>query len=586
MPSSGATTTDLTTVLVSPTGQTVAGQTVTFSKGADPTAFFTNISNGGVTDANGTVTAKLNLGTSKANRTVTITAASAGAISATNSVDVTGTTITVSGSSSLAFGATTTLTFSLKDSAGAAVPGTALSVTSATGNTVVRTPATGITNSLGQITANITANAVPAADDTITATGGGVIKTQALTISSANFTFTTPAAATEIPLSTTIPPFPTPLSVNWTNAGAPVVGSLVSFASTRGTIVGSPALTNALGTAGVSISAASAGPAIITASGPGGIPSANLNVMFVATTASSVTVQANPSVVQFTTGSPSQSNNSSTISVVVRDGNNNLVKNAGMNFTLTDISGGSLNAARAITDVNGSAAITYTAGATSSAQNGVLISATVTDISGNPVAAVTNTTTLTVSGQSLLVRLGTDNLVGGTASTNTKTYLAIVTDSGGNPIVGTTVRFVLRPSPMDPTFPAYFKGSFAWNGSVWAQTRTVGCLNEDKNFNGILDVGEDFNGNGRLDPGAVASVTASATTDVNGLATAIITYPKSFSYWVTVTLEARTGVVGNDPPARAEFVLPGPSSDYTNLNVAPLGQTSPFGVSAACNNTL
>src|SRR5213594_982794 len=421
MPSSGATNVDLTAIVVDGNGQAVSGATVVFSTGTDPSACINTINPaGGISDASGSVTAKLNLGSNKSNRFISVTASTQGATAATG-VDVTGTAITISGNSSLAFGSSTTLTFSLKDSAGGALPGFTMTLTSATGTSI--SPATGTTNSSGQVTAVVTATA--GGNDTITATAAGASKTQALTVSSAGFAFTTPAPSVDIPLNT-----PTTISVNWTNGGAPVAGQAVTFATSRGTITGSPSTTNGTGdTPGVSVSSASAGTATITASGPGGTPAATLNVTFVATTASSVAAQAVPGTIQFTTGAGSQTSNKSTISVVVRDAANNLVKNAGVNFTVTaDPTAGSLSSARAITDINGGASVTYTAGTVSSPQNGVAIQATVTDISGVPIGvSVTDTATLTVSGQSLLARLGTDNLVQPVPPLNKKTWVAVVT---------------------------------------------------------------------------------------------------------------------------------------------------------------
>jgi len=52
-----------------------------------------------VSDANGSVTAKLNLGSNKANRFISVSASTQGATASTG-VDVTGTAITISGSSS------------------------------------------------------------------------------------------------------------------------------------------------------------------------------------------------------------------------------------------------------------------------------------------------------------------------------------------------------------------------------------------------------------------------------------------------------------------------------------------------------
>jgi hypothetical protein len=116
MPSSGTTTVDLTAIAVDSSGQAISGATITLSTGTDPSAFISNISGAGVSDTNGAVTAKLNLGSIKSNRFISVSASTQGATASTG-VDVTGTAITISGSSSLAFGASTTLTFSLKDSA-------------------------------------------------------------------------------------------------------------------------------------------------------------------------------------------------------------------------------------------------------------------------------------------------------------------------------------------------------------------------------------------------------------------------------------------------------------------------------------
>jgi hypothetical protein len=585
MPSAGTATVDLTAVVLDASKQTISGKTVTFSTGAaTETAFVNNISASGVSDSNGLVTAKLNLGTDKSNRNI-IVKASADSASTTNTVTVTGTTLSISGNSSLAFGASTTLTFSVKDSAGAAMQGITVTVASQNGNTV--TPATGTTNSSGQVTAVVTA--AKTGSDTITAAAAGVSATQVLNVSSDSFAFTAPtlvapATTIDIPLNTA-----TAVSVNWKTSGAAVVGKAVTFAASRGTITGSPVNTNAAGdTPGVTISSSTAGPAIITATGPTGTPAATVDVIFVATTASAASLQANPGTVAFTTGAAAQTNNSSTITVQVRDTANNLVKNAAVSFSLNDASGGKLTAQSGTTDVSGSASVTYVAGGTSSAQNGVTVTATVTSVNGVAIAPVVAATTLTVAAQSVQVRLSTDNKVGGTTPLNTRTYVALVTDTAGNPIVGTTVQFVLRPG-------RYRKGTYIPDtvNSVWAQTVSATCPNEDLNFNGSLDPGEGLvtwpAGTAvpnPLLPGAVASVNATGTTDAAGFATATITYGKSQSNWVEVTLQARTSVTSNDPPTLVTFFLPGLASDYTDLTVNPPGRPSPYGVDASCADTL
>lgn len=579
--SSGATTVDLTAVVLSATKQTISGKTVTFDTSTDTSSFVNNISASGVSDGNGIVTAKLNLGADKTNRTITVSTTSDGA-SASNTVDVTGTTISVSGTGSLAFGATTTLTFSVKDSAGTALPNMTVSVASKNGNTIALTPATGVTDNSGQINAVVTAVAV--GDDVITASAAGASVTKDLIVSSASFAFTGPATDAEITLGSA-----QAVSVSWSDAATPPAGP-VSFAISRGSVSATSAPLVA-GSASVTVSSTTAGPAIISASGPTGTPAATLDVIFVSTSASTATVQAVPGTVQVTSGSASQTNNSSTISVQVRDAQNNLVKNAGVSFTITsDPTGGRLTSSTGITDVSGTASVTYVAGGISSAQNGVTISATVVTVGGVAIAPVTGTTALTVSGQSLQVRLGTDNKTGVTPlpqNANTNTYLAIVTDAAGNPVVGVNVQFSLRPG-------RYLKGTFVADvpNNRWVQNITATCANEDVNFNGILDLianvpgtGEDvINSSGKLEPGTVVSVNATGVTDAAGIAIATITYAKSFSLWSEVTLSARTAVTTNDPPTESTFFLAGVASDYTPLTTAP--PPIPFGSSATCANTL
>jgi hypothetical protein len=603
IPSSGATTVDLTAVVLSSTKQTLSGKKVTFSTGTDSTAFVNNVSTSGVSDANGVVTAKLNLGANKTNRTIAVSAM-ADAATASNNIDVTGTTVSISGNSSLAFTASTELNISVKDSAGIPLSGALVSVTSVNGNTIDLTPATGITGSSGVVTATVT----PAVggDDTIKVSSAGASAEQLLTISSADFTLalsdpTSTAACTngiaksppEITLTPDTCGAPA-VTASWSEDGNPQENLAVTFSVSRGTVAGSPSNTTAGKTSGVTVSSNSAGPAIITASGPGGTPSASLNVIFVATTADNVAVQAVPGTVQVDLGvGDTQTSKFSEISVIVRDIANNLVKNAGVDFTIkNDPSGGELISARAVTDVNGKASVNYSAGAASSPANGVEIEARVTDINGSAIAQVTGTATLTVAGQSLLVRLGTDNLVADSPPVNIKTYAAVVTDAAGNASADTTVRFSLKPA-------RYWKGFYTFDAiaGVWVQTITAQCENEDTNFNGNRDlpgavvngdivlVDEDNNLNGSLDPGNVASVTASGVTDASGIATATITYPKDRSTWVEQILEGRTGVSTNDPPATVAFVLPGVATDYTDRSKPPPGVLSPYGTGTSCDDT-
>jgi len=583
MPSSAIASVTLTAVVLDASGQAISGKTVIFSKGADTSAYFSGIT--AITGATGVATATLNIGSDMANRVINVSATADGAVG-TNTVTVSGTKISISGNTSLALSASTTLTINVKDSTGAAVSGMTLTVASTNGNTIVLTPLTGITDSSGQITAAVTASSAgTTSSDTLTVTGAGATQTQTLLINSASFSFTAPvivppATTPEIPVNVA-----TSISIQYLNPTA-VIGASISFYSSRGTITGSPALTDASGIATVTLNAASTGATIITASAAVGTPAATLNVVLVTATANSIAVQASPGTVAVnTSGSTAKQ---SVISVVVRDAANNLVKNAHVVFTIvTDASGGSLAANTAVTDISGAASVNYISGTTFTGPNAVQIKATVDSVNGVALGVpIFSSAYLTIASQSLYVRLATDNKIYNdtpVAGTYTKQYTALVTDAAGNPAPdGTEVRFALRPPA---TGVAFGKGSYAWGTSSWTQTVAIGCPNEDTNGNGTLDTGEDTNGNFRLDPQGSATVNATATT-VSGFAIAKISYAKDFAYWVFEDLEARAGTVGNDPPSVVTLELSGADTDYKTQTTNPPGQLSPFGSGGSCSNTL
>ena len=79
-------------------------------------------------------------------------------------------------------------------------------------------------------------------------------------------------------------------------------------------------------------------------------------------------------------------------------------------------------------------------------------------------------------------------------------------------------------------------------------------------------------------------MNTTAVTDASGIAQAVITYPKDHARWAEYLLEARTGVNSNDPPTVATFFLVGLASDYSDKNVSPPGETSPYGVAGVCSN--
>ncbi|MEQ6340177.1 MAG: Ig-like domain-containing protein [Gammaproteobacteria bacterium] len=530
----------------------------------------------GTTDASGAATAKLSLGGDPTNRTITVTATT-GTLVATNKVSVTGTAITFNGSKSVVMGKTAKWSIFLKDSAGKGIPNAPVTVTSAKGNTlalsstvtdILNNP---VTDANGAVTLNITA--VAAGADTITATAAGTSGQSTLTVDSSSFAFTSPVSATEVPLSTA-----QSVTVRWLVGGTPQVGQTIGFSASRGTLSSTTAVTDGSGDAAVSISALSAGPAVISATTPGGSASTDLTIEFVATTVTSMTVQADPAVI-------STNGDTSTITATLRDVNNNLIKNKTVRFSVFDVSGGNISPNEAVTDSSGRASTTYTSSMVSSAKDGVVITATVDGTS------VSNSAKLTVGSKSLSIALGTGNKVAVEDATRYRLpYSVLVTDSAGSPVKNASVTLSLVPYE-------YYKGVnvrvYSGSGTFvgWqASVSSLPCVNEDLNLNGIFDKAPasstpdfDENNNGRLEPGNVATVTPrSVTTDANGFALFDIIYAAEYSQWVTLSLEARASVSGSEALTRARLTLPRLADDFNQQTVSPPGYVSPFGTAATC----
>jgi hypothetical protein len=341
----------------------------------------------------------------------------------------------------------------------------------------------------------------------------------------------------------------------------------------------------------VSISSATAGPAVITASAAG--VSAQLTVNFVATDPSQIDVQASPATIE-TAGS-------STITAIVRDAQDNLVEGQTVDFQLTDKTGGSISVASAVTDETGRAQTVYTATAVASTSNGVTVTATVqgTSIQGNA--------TLTVGGQTVFLSLGTGSILSeNTAKTQfILPYVIQAIDSAGNPVTGVTVTVTVLSLP--PTgapaigapdytttsaYAAYRKGDWVLaaddpgcTSTGWCQVVNAQCLNEDIDGTGIYNPSENLSGSGVLEPGNVAAASpGSVTTDSTGSASVNVTYPEDHAAWVQVVLTATAAVAGTQTSTSATFWLPMLATYITSTTQSPPGQVSPYGVSASCAN--
>lgn len=586
IPSSGSSGATLTAVVLDQNNNAVNGATVTFAATSGVVT-----GSPAKTNSAGVATASLTAGLSPADRRITVTAITSGG-SAQVPVDVVGTTLSITGLNQLSYQSSANYTVTLTNSSGAPIANTAIALASANGNSLSSTSVT--TNNSGQaaftVTGTSTANN---GADTITATALGATVNQALTVSLQTFTVTVPTDPAAINSVQTV-------TATLLSAGTPVSGQTVSFSATRGQLSAPTAVTDDQGVATVTISSTSAGASLVTATGTvnGSNVAAQATINFVATAPTQVAVQASPASIPV--------NGQSTITATLRDSNNNLVAGQAVNFTLNDVTGGVLSTSTATTNAQGVAQVIYTASTTTSAANGVVVTATV---QGN--SAVSASTTLTVGGQTVFLSLGTGNTVQSpTQATYSIQYAVLAIDAQGGPVANAPITLQVLPY-------AYLKGGRVWNVATgsWTTVSSVApsagtpnpdfplgtnnlnpfCANEDTDFTGnLFSLGttvinnvtygvKDYNLDGILEPGNVASVSPNTvTTDASGQVLVTVSYPKDHAGYVGVTLVATTTVQGTQSSTSTTFVLPAAAADFSTQSTPPPGINSPYGSATSC----
>jgi hypothetical protein len=556
-----------------------------------------------VTGPDGKASAKLTTENAPANRVIDIKASS-DLVEDIVSVQVVGTSITLTGSSSLAIGDANDYIIKVLDSDGKGIAKTtvALSVT----NISTELPAGDVssitilesvlTDFEGQATLSVTGTT--GGTNTIIADAFGASANQAVAVQADSFFFSSfsNGSSTVDPSTGVIPDVllskSAEVTLLWTRSGVVVKDDTkVNFTTTRGSLSSSTA-TTVNGKVTVMVTSIDAGKALITFIGNDEVGGQNIELSnqlefeFVADTAATVKAQASPKSI-------GPNGQTSTIFIIVKDVNGNLVKGKDIDFELTDISGGSIFPASATTDSSGSASTVYTS-QTTSAQDAVSITATVKE-----TPDVKDLVTLTVSDRELFIALGTGNKVEVLGSTDyIKEYSVFVTDADSNPVKNVELTISAIPE-------TYYKGFWmqTYEGDKFISWVVAGegsiskplsindlkdCSNEDLNLDGILDVDEDVNGNGKLTPGNVVAADGSITTDADGRGVIKIRYGQSYANFVDIKLIASSKVSGTESSAQTIFTLPVLSEHVLNENVSPptqgIGTTGPFGDVFNCSN--
>jgi hypothetical protein len=185
----------------------------------------------------------------------------------------------------------------------------------------------------------------------------------------------------------------------------------------------------------------------------------------------------------------------------------------------------------------------------------------------------------------LFISIGTGDKIEVTSDTTyAKDFNVRVTDGSGNSIVGATVSARLIPVSYSKGFYRVLTpqgGTPTWDPVINA----TGCLNEDLNFNGILDAGEDTNGSGKLEPRIVASISFGGTnlTDSTGSVALRVNYAQSFALWQFYVIEVTTSVRGTERTGTYNFNFPILASELQDTQTSLPNQVSPYGTGSCAS---
>jgi len=613
----------ITTLVTDESNRVISGKEVQFSSTG---GVLQNISS--ITNEAGQATAELSLAGDYRNQEITVQAIVDDQIGSVN-VTTSGSAISIAGPTALVTGNTAELEIALSGGNDQPIANEPIEILSDAGNTI--SDASPTTNASGK--ALVTVGSL-AGDDVITinALDSTVSATHIINVAEDILAVETVSGVDygSLPVDSFWP-----FKVRWESSGNPVGGEQLKFGITAGVVslTNTPgsgsstevATTDAGGIATVYLKSSSAGPATVSfANNENADPFSQFDVEFVATNVTNMVVAAAPASVA--TGNPS------TISAIATDNFGNPVKDVVVEFSSPDLRGGSLSPVTAITDSDGRARITFTAGNLPTQEGEISIFATAADF-----PSVEESVRMTVTERQLNVIIG---LSGNVAEADNDTrYLKAgvvqVTDGVGRPVPDASILVTLSPVTyrygqmitvdvnddgdpdqwaralefsqdhadsrialgLDPaSYPYTFTcSSEDKNGNRILDTQVEdtngnGVLDdgEDTNANGVLDVNEDVNSNGELDPRDPALITedqintptvigGEITTDSNGVGFFSLAYPQSNALWFDVSINARVQALGTESVAVYATPLAIAAKDIEDPEVEPPNRVSPYG---------
>ena len=215
IPSDGSASATITALVRDMTNNVVPGQSVAFTA----TSGALVVSQPSTTDDNGVLTATLSTAGDPTNRAITVTGIS-GTAQSTITVDVIGTALALNGPTSLPTGSTGKYNVVLTSAGGAGIANKPVTITSAKANGISQTPI--FTDATGGASFNLTANNTGV--DTLPASALGIQTPISVNVSADAFSFTAPAANTQVAIGS-----PVSVTVNWKKNNAAVANSPVTF---------------------------------------------------------------------------------------------------------------------------------------------------------------------------------------------------------------------------------------------------------------------------------------------------------------------------------------------------------------------
>lgn len=558
----------ITATVLDKNNAVVKGATVTFTTNGG------QISGSSVdTDKDGKAQVEFRSGTvDKTNRVATVTAQVTGLNPVQIPIEIKGTTISLSTTSTnITVGESpATLTIVVKDAGSVPIYNAPVTLSVQPGGVATLSQETGNTDVLGKLVVSVTGTGTGVA--TVTVRSLGDTKTREYTVGATGAVFGIREPSGDL-CSGDLCSMRTNESLT-IKVDAPNQTSVLFATTFGGWDGGNAVVTKSVsnGLAEATLTSSEAGMATVQVSVPNSSLTDSLRVAFSSPSADTtlISLQASARVVAPSSGSMTHS---VTLIVTARDAGDVAVYGVPVVFSIENPTGGGefVYPVIASTDFSGIATSTFTSGSLSSEAKGITV--TVKDLLG---LNKTDTITIVIGGTAGSVVIGRSTKIKSN-ETNTAYILpmsVLVADANGNPVSGATVSLSVWPTRYNTGYNTgkgpVITSDFEGKGKPYP--------NEDINRNLILDGGEEGTSNldnqdGRLTPpnSAAGTLPGTVTTDAYGVGNFNLVYLKNSAVWIEDEVKASTFVWGTETISALTFVLPYAKEDEEFLPDSPYG---------------